>query len=178
MLIANAISTALTATIVVSTCRGRGSDRHSAAPATATASISRIDCSASTLSALQRAEPIDVDRPEFAVDVIDRDAHHEDADKSVEQHPQFDQQRCADNGDHAEDKDPVLQHQVADDLHQRVAPADDQEQADRIRKIDESSITKRSEEHTSELQSLAYLVCRLLLEKKKITQRACQQLNQ
>src|SRR2546423_6622760 len=27
--------------------------------------------------------------------------------------------------------------------------------------------TFRSEEHTSELQSLAYLVCRLLLEKKK-----------
>src|SRR5687767_15357163 len=29
------------------------------------------------------------------------------------------------------------------------------------------AITERSEEHTSELQSLAYLVCRLLLEKKK-----------
>src|SRR2546425_9399098 len=29
------------------------------------------------------------------------------------------------------------------------------------------SASKRSEEHTSELQSLAYLVCRLLLEKKK-----------
>src|SRR5687767_15348106 len=28
-------------------------------------------------------------------------------------------------------------------------------------------VDKRSEEHTSELQSLAYLVCRLLLEKKK-----------
>src|SRR2546425_6255483 len=28
-------------------------------------------------------------------------------------------------------------------------------------------IAVRSEEHTSELQSLAYLVCRLLLEKKK-----------
>ena len=27
--------------------------------------------------------------------------------------------------------------------------------------------TRRSEEHTSELQSQAYLVCRLLLEKKK-----------
>src|SRR2546425_8096323 len=27
--------------------------------------------------------------------------------------------------------------------------------------------SQRSEEHTSELQSLAYLVCRLLLEKKK-----------
>src|SRR5687767_15413086 len=31
--------------------------------------------------------------------------------------------------------------------------------------IDQRAI--RSEEHTSELQSLAYLVCRLLLEKKK-----------
>src|SRR5258705_4517633 len=29
----------------------------------------------------------------------------------------------------------------------------------------------RSEEHTSELQSLRHLVCRLLLEKKKTTQR-------
>src|SRR2546425_7932571 len=31
----------------------------------------------------------------------------------------------------------------------------------------------RSEEHTSELQSLAYLVCRLLLEKKKKQQEPC-----
>src|SRR2546425_6335983 len=30
---------------------------------------------------------------------------------------------------------------------------------------------QRSEEHTSELQSLAYLVCRLLLEKKKKNKR-------
>src|SRR2546425_5399534 len=30
-----------------------------------------------------------------------------------------------------------------------------------------SCLRSRSEEHTSELQSLAYLVCRLLLEKKK-----------
>src|SRR2546425_4924061 len=29
------------------------------------------------------------------------------------------------------------------------------------------ALADRSEEHTSELQSLAYLVCRLLLEKKK-----------
>src|SRR2546425_9031850 len=32
---------------------------------------------------------------------------------------------------------------------------------------DRISAPMRSEEHTSELQSLAYLVCRLLLEKKK-----------
>src|SRR3989441_4091845 len=31
-----------------------------------------------------------------------------------------------------------------------------------------SRLFVRSEEHTSELQSLAYLVCRLLLEKKKM----------
>src|SRR2546425_2460070 len=35
----------------------------------------------------------------------------------------------------------------------------------------ESTAQYRSEEHTSELQSLAYLVCRLLLEKKKIHQQ-------
>src|SRR2546425_7150361 len=33
--------------------------------------------------------------------------------------------------------------------------------------VDDGSGVTRSEEHTSELQSLAYLVCRLLLEKKK-----------
>src|SRR5262245_65323930 len=32
-------------------------------------------------------------------------------------------------------------------------------------------IWSRSEEHTSELQSLRHLVCRLLLEKKKITRK-------
>src|SRR5687767_15560008 len=33
--------------------------------------------------------------------------------------------------------------------------------------IPPDALAVRSEEHTSELQSLAYLVCRLLLEKKK-----------
>src|SRR5258705_6388272 len=48
-----------------------------------------------------------------------------------------------------------------------------------IRKIDPSGIITtitegsifRSEEHTSELQSLRHLVCRLLLEKKKTSPR-------
>src|SRR2546429_5701074 len=35
---------------------------------------------------------------------------------------------------------------------------------------------KRSEEHTSELQSRLHLVCRLLLEKKKQTRMRCTQL--
>src|SRR5687767_15753572 len=44
------------------------------------------------------------------------------------------------------------------------------QQKDALKTINKSSEELsyfRSEEHTSELQSLAYLVCRLLLEKKK-----------
>src|SRR5687767_15513373 len=37
---------------------------------------------------------------------------------------------------------------------------------DRLRSSPHAPVRVRSEEHTSELQSLAYLVCRLLLEKK------------
>src|SRR5205823_14773174 len=40
---------------------------------------------------------------------------------------------------------------------------------DARRQLREATLS-RSEEHTSELQSLAYLVCRLLLEKKKTNQ--------
>src|SRR5687767_15289258 len=36
-----------------------------------------------------------------------------------------------------------------------------------LRRLEHDVHPVRSEEHTSELQSLAYLVCRLLLEKKK-----------
>src|SRR5437899_11360716 len=39
------------------------------------------------------------------------------------------------------------------------------------------SINVRSEEHTSELQSLRHLVCRLLLEKKKKKSPVCDQSN-
>src|SRR2546423_11924968 len=41
---------------------------------------------------------------------------------------------------------------------------------DRLLGTPRPSAADRSEEHTSELQSLAYLVCRLLLEKKKEVQ--------
>src|SRR2546425_6468670 len=40
-------------------------------------------------------------------------------------------------------------------------------QAERLSPCSRFAAAVRSEEHTSELQSLAYLVCRLLLEKKK-----------
>src|SRR3712207_9227503 len=56
-------------------------------------------------------------------------------------------------------------------LHRRV---DRQRQTERTRLLGQRPepavelLEERSEEHTSELQSRQYLVCRLLLEKKKI----------
>src|SRR3712207_7743579 len=53
-----------------------------------------------------------------------------------------------------------------------IAPTDDETQAEETAEADEAEGGEdrktRSEEHTSELQSRQYLVCRLLLEKKKI----------
>src|SRR2546425_5929427 len=42
-----------------------------------------------------------------------------------------------------------------------------EECGERLQQVVLPVLQARSEEHTSELQSLAYLVCRLLLEKKK-----------
>jgi len=47
-------------------------------------------------------------------------------------------------------------------IEQKKAP----EQRD-VQPLEDGKIDLRSEEHTSELQSPMYLVCRLLLEKKK-----------
>src|SRR2546425_1629265 len=55
-------------------------------------------------------------------------------------------------------------------LIHRHADRAEQRQVRRIAGQGQDEIRGRSEEHTSELQSLAYLVCRLLLEKKKKTQ--------
>src|SRR5687767_15265085 len=57
----------------------------------------------------------------------------------------------------------VLDYESGDEAKARAAFA----AAAKVVKLD-----VRSEEHTSELQSLAYLVCRLLLEKKKHTSTA------
>src|SRR3712207_8658411 len=56
-------------------------------------------------------------------------------------------------------------------LGEGARPEEDRRQAH----LEEGVLTvaKRSEEHTSELQSRQYLVCRLLLEKKKIIYNKC-----
>src|SRR2546425_7304027 len=61
------------------------------------------------------------------------------------------------------DVDPHLDHAGRDEDLNGVVP----ERAHRRVALLRLEPTVRSEEHTSELQSLAYLVCRLLLEKKK-----------
>src|SRR3989441_3248460 len=53
--------------------------------------------------------------------------------------------------------------EVVHDVHPRAVPLHQHGSYRAARGVGEH----RSEEHTSELQSLAYLVCRLLLEKKK-----------
>src|SRR2546425_12976568 len=67
-------------------------------------------------------------------------------------------------------------HDPPADQPQRSAAAAQRVEGQRDRGEGEDHETEvvqadRSEEHTSELQSLAYLVCRLLLEKKKKTDR-------
>src|SRR2546425_4291895 len=57
---------------------------------------------------------------------------------------------------------PPERHHVEDPLDE-IPVGIDQHEAPAAVEI----LHHRSEEHTSELQSLAYLVCRLLLEKKK-----------
>src|SRR5687767_13573926 len=64
---------------------------------------------------------------------------------TLELHHEFDALRCARRGD-----------------AEQILNVDDPESTNL------HVMARRSEEHTSELQSLAYLVCRLLLEKKKI----------
>src|SRR5690554_5923007 len=67
------------------------------------------------------------------------------------------------------------QPQQADQLNELAASAGGQLTVHPVDMADAGSITtfagslKRSEEHTSELQSRPHLVCRLLLEKKKTT---------
>src|SRR5687767_15335064 len=67
--------------------------------------------------------------------------------------------------------DLVVERAVLDQLEVPVDRGADRV-VDRPRRVAELALglhgaADRSEEHTSELQSLAYLVCRLLLEKKK-----------
>src|SRR5437899_5742524 len=50
-----------------------------------------------------------------------------------------------------------------DDVHMALFPAAEEIDTN----LDPGTSEQRSEEHTSELQSLRHLVCRLLLEKKK-----------
>src|SRR2546425_6349106 len=54
------------------------------------------------------------------------------------------------------------------EIREKIAAAvSEEEHGGQNPQVGRPVVWRRSEEHTSELQSLAYLVCRLLLEKKK-----------
>src|SRR3989441_3994072 len=63
----------------------------------------------------------------------------------------------------ASDSELSRQREALDEVQKRLG--DLEERVDFAERL--LAKQRRSEEHTSELQSLAYLVCRLLLEKKK-----------
>src|SRR5258705_7848575 len=52
-------------------------------------------------------------------------------------------------------------------IHKELGRKDEKAELEDLKKKIEEVRPSRSEEHTSELQSLRHLVCRLLLEKKK-----------
>src|SRR2546425_3665256 len=66
-----------------------------------------------------------------------------------------------------------MRNLLAEELHQAAElVSGDPKPRSMVQGIEDGFDAARSEEHTSELQSLAYLVCRLLLEKKKKKNRA------
>src|SRR3712207_7818095 len=73
----------------------------------------------------------------------------------------------------ASDDDRLTIERLQSQLHVRLEPAvkADRSCAPPIRPEPPFLRAPRSEEHTSELQSRQYIVCRLLLEKKKNTQQ-------
>src|SRR3712207_8827961 len=77
----------------------------------------------------------------------------------------------------------LFRSQVVLDLERSEAPVADEQRLERVGLTAflalkglsrHSQPPSRSEEHTSELQSRQYLVCRLLLEKKKKTHIQCE----
>src|SRR3712207_8535697 len=74
----------------------------------------------------------------------------------------------AQRGDHRRERERV-DEEAGGDPHERDHGAG-RRRAEDARGVDDHGVERhRSEEHTSELQSRQYLVCRLLLEKKKNT---------
>src|SRR2546425_1538798 len=61
----------------------------------------------------------------------------------------------------------ILLHETADGIQLEADPRNAPTTGNEEMGMGNGKAAERSEEHTSELQSLAYLVCRLLLEKKK-----------
>src|SRR5256885_4885644 len=67
----------------------------------------------------------------------------------------------------------LFRSQTRADSVEYSGPCVDRSMASHARQTIRAACRERSEEHTSELQSPCNLVCRLLLEKKKINKNRC-----
>src|SRR5690348_11544056 len=76
---------------------------------------------------------------------------------------------CARSAEPRLDPVPALVLEVERDAGARIERAEQQLEHALVARADQLHARRRSEEHTSELQSPVHLVCRLLLEKKKTT---------
>jgi hypothetical protein len=76
---------------------------------------------------------IQSERLELALDLEDHQTHDEGTHEHVQQHAHLDQQRQAVRQRESEEVDPVLEHQVAQHLRERLAPAGEQQEADHQR---------------------------------------------
>src|SRR5512140_1224394 len=85
-------------------------------------------------SVLQVREEIGVERRELALNVVQDDPHDEDAGEEVEQDPSLDEKGHRLDEQEAEDEDPVLQQQIADNLCDGLSPGRQDEESRKNRR--------------------------------------------
>ena len=66
---------------------------------------------------------------ELPVQVINGNAHHKDRHKNIEQHAQLHQKMHAAHQHQTQQKNPILQSQIAQNLGERLAPSGDHKKA-------------------------------------------------
>src|SRR5260370_512043 len=110
---------------VTATIHGRW--RSEGARKAATAASSGTMTRKTTISLPQPRQPLCVERREFALNVVEHDAHDEDADQEIEQDTHLHDHGLVEK--QTEDVDPILEHQISGDLGDGLAPGDQSEKA-------------------------------------------------
>src|SRR5712691_1933351 len=102
--------------------------------AAAAAKASGTRTRASAMSLLERAEAGRVDGGEFAADVLDDDAHHEDADDEIEQDADLHEEGHRFDERKAHDEDAVLEREIAHHLGDGLSARGEKKEAGECRR--------------------------------------------